>query len=129
MARKYKVNKSVRPFVAVLLVAAAAVLPAACARASASASSASASPTAKGAPAEVILEIYNRNAYWVNAALVSTTATTPLGRVGARETRRWALPLQSGSIHVSATDSTGTRSQATTLELGKGTVVRWEVRE
>lgn len=81
------------------------------------------------APAEVILEIYNQHSYWVNASLVSATETTPLGRVGARDTRRWALPAQAGSIRVSVADSAGARTQATTLEAGKGPVVRWEVRE
>lgn len=80
-------------------------------------------------PAEVILEIYNAQSYTISAALVSATAMTPIGRVGARETRRWALPAQSGSIRVSASDSAGARIRTATLEPGKESLVRWEVRD
>jgi hypothetical protein len=86
--------------------------------------------TTAGQPPEVVLEIFNPQSvamtvdYTVNGASV-----THLGSVAARDTRRWAIPGGDITLRLVASDSAGGRTVRKALNLGKGPVVRWELRE
>ncbi len=80
--------------------------------------------------AEFILEIFNPQPRAMNVMFTMGGATTTLGRVAASETRRWAIPNQGGDeIRLVANDSTSRQTITKTLDLDKGKVVRWEIRE
>jgi hypothetical protein len=80
--------------------------------------------------AEFILEIFNPQPRSMNVSFTLGGATTTLGAVKANETRRWAIPNQGGDeIRLVANDSTRAQTITKTLDLDKGQVVRWEIRE
>ncbi len=79
---------------------------------------------------EFILEIFNPQPRSMNVSFTIGGATTTLGAVKANETRRWAIPNHGGDeIGLIASDSTSRQTIRKTLDLDKGQVVRWEIRE
>jgi hypothetical protein len=79
---------------------------------------------------EFVLEIFNPQPRAMNVTFSLGGATTSLGTVAANETRRWAIPNQGGDeISLVANDSTTRQTIRKTLDLDKGQVVRWEIRE
>ena len=80
--------------------------------------------------AEFILEVHNPQPRAMNVSFTVAGATTALGTVAANETRRWAIPNQGNdNFRLIATDEGRTQTITKTLDLNKGEVVRWEIKD
>lgn len=79
---------------------------------------------------EFILEIANPLPHTMNLSYTIGGTVTALGSLAPNETKRWAIPNQGGDrVVIYANDPTLKMRHTKSLDLDKGEVVRWEIRD